>query len=61
MEKKVLRKLARAGENKAVEMEQNLMERIIEAVKGLRYGTVTITVQDSVAIQIERTEKIRLK
>jgi len=31
------------------------------ALRGLRYGTVTLTVQDGVVVQIERTEKFRLK
>ena len=31
------------------------------ALRGLRFGTITITVQDGVVVQIERTEKFRLK
>jgi len=35
------------------------MRDIEEALRGLRFGTVTIIVQDGVVIQLERTEKRR--
>jgi hypothetical protein len=35
------------------------LPQITEALRGLRYGSVTIVVQDSVIVQIERTEKYR--
>jgi hypothetical protein len=31
-----------------------------EALRGLRYGTVTVVVQDGVIVQVERTERKRL-
>jgi hypothetical protein len=31
-----------------------------EALRGLRYGTVTITVHDGAVVQVERTEKQRM-
>ena len=34
--------------------------QIREALRGLRFGSVTIVVQDSVVVQIDRTEKRRL-
>ena len=37
------------------------MRDIEEALRGLRFGTVTIIVQDGVAIQLERTEKRRFQ
>ena len=36
-------------------------QQIIEALRGLRFGTVNIIVQDGVIVQIDRTEKRRLK
>jgi len=30
-------------------------------LSGLRYGTVCVVVQDGVVVQVERTEKIRLR
>lgn len=36
------------------------LHRIEEALRGLRYGHVTIIVQDGTIVQIERTEKTRL-
>jgi hypothetical protein len=37
------------------------LTQIEEALRGLRFGTVTIVVQDGVVIQVERTEKWRLQ
>lgn len=37
------------------------VQRIVEALRGLRYGQVSIIVQDGVVIQIERTERMRLR
>jgi hypothetical protein len=34
--------------------------QILKTLQGLRYGTVSIVVQDGVVVQIERTEKHRL-
>ena len=44
----------------AGDREQEL-QHIREALAGLRYGAVNIIVQDGVVIQIERTEKRRLR
>ena len=37
------------------------LEQIRDALRGLRFGTVSIVVQDGVVVQIERTEKRRLR
>lgn len=37
------------------------LKRIQEAVRDIRYGTVTLVIQDGRLIQIDRSEKIRLK
>jgi hypothetical protein len=36
------------------------LRRIGDALRGLRYGSVLVVVQDGVVVQIERTEKTRL-
>lgn len=36
------------------------LDRIEEALRGLRFGSVLAIVQDGVVVQIERTEKLRL-
>jgi hypothetical protein len=38
----------------------NALERIAQALRGLRFGTVTAVVHDGVVVQVERTQKIRL-
>jgi hypothetical protein len=41
-------------------IEEEVLEQIANAVKQLKYGTVTIVIQDSRVIQIDKTEKMRL-
>ena len=33
---------------------------LIEAIKGIRYGSVEIVIHDSKIVQIERKEKVRI-
>ena len=40
---------------------QKALEQIEEALQGLRFGQVTITVQDGVVVQIDRLERTRLQ
>lgn len=40
--------------------EQELIRRILQAVKSIHYGYVEITIQNSKVVQIDKTEKIRL-
>lgn len=37
-----------------------VVSSILDALRGLRFGTVVVTVQDGVVVQIDRTEKRRL-
>jgi len=39
---------------------QTALEHIEQALRGLRFGEVTVIVQDGVIVQIERTERKRL-
>ncbi|MBI5525437.1 MAG: YezD family protein [Deltaproteobacteria bacterium] len=41
--------------------ERLLVDRILRALKGIRYGAVEIVVHDSKVVQIERKEKYRLE
>jgi len=43
------------------EWNKQLEERIRDALRQIRYGTVTLVIQDSKVIQIDKSEKIRLK
>lgn len=36
------------------------LDRVRDALADLRFGTVTVVVQDGVVVQVERTEKVRL-
>jgi hypothetical protein len=49
-----------AGSSHAEALEAAL-EQIRDALRGLRFGNVSIIVQDGVVMQIERTEKRRLR
>jgi hypothetical protein len=54
-------------EDKADELtvpDRNLdsaLQQVAHALRGLQFGTVTIIVQDGIPIQVERTEKKRLR
>jgi hypothetical protein len=48
-----------AGRRRA-ERESQALALIRDSLKGLRYGTVTVVVQDGVTVQVERHEKIRI-
>jgi hypothetical protein len=37
-----------------------VLDRVRTALKGLRYGAVTLIVQDGVIVQVERTDRVRL-
>lgn len=37
------------------------LKKIKDSLRGLRYGAVQITVQDGVIVQIDRTEKWRIR
>ena len=47
------------GQGKA-HLRHPALDRIDDALRGLRYGSVLAIVQDGVVVQIERTEKTRL-
>jgi hypothetical protein len=38
-----------------------VLDQVRQALSGMRFGQVVITVQDGLPIQIERTEKTRLR
>jgi hypothetical protein len=40
---------------------ESALDHIRDALRGLRFGLVSIVVQDGVVIQIERTERKRLR
>ena len=52
---------ASGGVRKEDPPEDRTLEQVRDALRGLQYGVVSIIVQDGVVIQIERTEKTRLR
>ena len=47
--------------NTQTDENDEALERIQAALRGLRFGTVTAVVQDGIVVQVDRTEKIRLE
>lgn len=41
--------------------ETPALEHVQKALRGLQFGEVTVIVQDGVIVQVERTERVRLK
>lgn len=48
------------GKNE-IRLDDFQLETIADAIKGIRYGSVTIIIQDGKIIQIDKTEKYRMK
>ncbi len=42
------------------ENERKALALIQEAIRGVRYGVISIILQDGLVVQVERTEKFRL-
>lgn len=57
----LLRTSARKSVGGVMDDHANELDAIKEALKGLMFGSVNIIVQDGVIIQIDRTEKRRLR
>lgn len=43
-----------------MENERKALALIQDAIRGVRYGEITIVLQDGLVVQIERSEKVRL-
>lgn len=54
------RSSAAAGRSREEHL-QWVLQQVRQALTGMKFGQITITVQDGLAIQIERTEKTRLR
>ena len=48
------------GQSSEQELQLSL-EQISGALRGLKFGSVNVIVQDGVVVQIDRTEKLRLR
>lgn len=48
-------------QNRVEERAPSHIECISEMIKHIKYGSVTIIIQDSKIVQIEKTEKQRIK
>ncbi len=46
-------------DNKQMPVDREVIDRILNALSGLRYGSVHIIIQDYRIIQIDKTEKVR--
>jgi hypothetical protein len=51
----------RAGHDVTECRREQELQQIREALRGLSFGTLNIVVQDGVVVQIDRTEKRRLR
>lgn len=41
--------------------EARELSAVRDALRGLKFGSVTVFVQDGVIVQVERTEKVRIR
>jgi hypothetical protein len=49
------------GDDMSDPLREQVMQQIRESLRGLRFGVVNIVVQDGVIVQIDRTEKRRIR
>jgi len=42
------------------QQERDLLQMVVAALHGLRYGSVLLTVHDGHVVEIQRTEKLRI-
>jgi len=49
------------GERVRGDSQAEAADQVAAALKGLRFGHVTVTVQDGVIVQIDRTERRRFR
>jgi hypothetical protein len=54
-------KLSKVATQDDVATIEEALEQIRDSLRGLKFGSVNIIVQDGVVIQIDRTEKKRLR
>ncbi len=52
---------ARAGGIPELQGRKLLLDQIRQALNGIRFGEVRLVIQDAVVVQIERSEKLRLR
>jgi hypothetical protein len=43
----------------STESELELLEEIVQALRAIRYGSVTVTVHDGRIVEVQKTERIR--
>lgn len=41
--------------------DERIQQRILDALKGLRFGSVEVVIHDGKVVQIERREKVRIE
>jgi hypothetical protein len=52
---------APAPDGNSADRQEAALNQIRQALRGLQFGQITIIVQDGVVVQIDRTERRRLK
>jgi hypothetical protein len=52
--------MACENKNLVTDEEQQLAQKILSAIKGMKYGTVQITVHNARVTQIDKIERIRV-
>ena len=48
------------GENKYIKLPDKVEALVLQSLNRIKYGTITLTIQDQKIIQVESSEKIRV-
>lgn len=49
-----------APQTNSLGVDERVQQRILDALKGLRFGSVEVVIHDGKVVQIERREKVRI-
>jgi hypothetical protein len=47
--------------NESTAISNENLKKLLELLKTIKYGSITLVVQDGVVVQVEKNEKIRFK
>jgi len=51
----------KVSDKELTDRDKMLILQVLEAIKSIKYGSVQITIHNSEVVQIEKTEKVRLR
>lgn len=51
----------KGGQDGSISLPPLLLQRLLEALRAIRYGTIELVIHDGRVVQLERREKVRFE